>query len=962
VPLSPDGERYERELLLGAGGMGEVWLAHDRHLDRRVAIKEGRPGEEAGLLDEARLTAALEHPGIVAVHDVGVTPDGRAFYAMRLIRGRSLADVVRGAPDLDQRLRLLKHVLDACQAVAWAHAQGRLHRDLKPANVMIGEFGETQVLDWGLGTAEADQGGVIGTPAYMSPEQARGERSDARTDVWGLGCLLYELLAGHAPYEGASTGVVLAHAREGAVPRLAGTEPRAPAELAAITERAMAADPADRYPSARAMVDDLTRYMAGDRIEAHTYTARELLLRLMRAWRGPLTVAAVGTVVLIVVGVLSAVRLTQERNRALAAESQTRAALERSDQSLQRALVAQSVMASQDGQWPQAHMLAAEALQLGPSPDARGVLVVAGGFRRMERLEVESLAACATSTLGSAGLLCADGARISARADGVERWSWPSAAMRLFDAGELVVGQLPEAFEVRDQRTGDLRANQRFLGGTTPIIANAAGWLAAQRTDRRAWVTDLRTGEETWTEYCPGHGRPAWIALHSTRAERAVLCDDGLIQVGRVDGPATTFYPTPFTHDHDGGAGVFTYDAGDDLLIGTNRGSIGLVDGHTGEVRVVPGVRGVRMLAGSPDGALLAVLRTHGPIALWERSSLEPVAHVPVLGVTGLRFRVDGTLDVTAADRTRWRIPTEGRPTVLRAPEGVATLDWSADGERLLSGHGGGQVWSWEADTGRVLGRWTLPGAALKSALYAADDLIYAVVGGQPGIFRIEGEEQELLAPSFGFRRLVPTWDGGLLGTAFGPEPDRILLDRHGDKLKEASPCPRKEWIDAATSPDRDRVVLTSPDGTLATIRRGTCEALVQVEHAVRADVANDGRLAVISGDRISLLERGSPVWHQPLTGALDVVFSPDGRLLATGGMDADVQVYDAGTGELIARLLGHGQRVAVVAFSPDGRTLASGSWDGTVRLWSMERLADDPVEVASELVAAGYSPVSDIP
>jgi serine/threonine protein kinase len=156
APRSQAGEvdqRYRRETMIAVGGMGEVHLAWDRKLARHVAIKVARGGGEAAsrLIAEAQHTASLDHPMIVAVHDTGVTADGRPFYAMRLIRGRALSAALRGAAQ-GARLRLLKHVLDACHAVAYAHSLGVLHRDLKPANVMIGEFGETQVVDWGLGT------------------------------------------------------------------------------------------------------------------------------------------------------------------------------------------------------------------------------------------------------------------------------------------------------------------------------------------------------------------------------------------------------------------------------------------------------------------------------------------------------------------------------------------------------------------------------------------------------------------------------------------------------------------------------------------------------------------------------------------------------------------------------------------------------------------------------------------
>jgi serine/threonine protein kinase len=268
-----------------------------------VAIKVARGGGEAAsrLIAEAQHTASLDHPMIVAVHDTGVTADGRPFYAMRLIRGRALSAALRGA-DQGERLRLLKHVLDACHAVAYAHSLGVLHRDLKPANVMIGEFGETQVVDWGLGTRRGAggavarrgvtiAGSVLGTPAYMSPEQARGERVDARADVWGLGTILYEVITGRPPHGDDDESAAMTHARGGEVASGATIAPDMPRELCAIADRALQRDPAlplRRRRQARRG----HRPLHGRRPRRRPRLfAVGIARRVIRAWKGPLVVA-----------------------------------------------------------------------------------------------------------------------------------------------------------------------------------------------------------------------------------------------------------------------------------------------------------------------------------------------------------------------------------------------------------------------------------------------------------------------------------------------------------------------------------------------------------------------------------------------------------------------------------------------------------------------------------------------
>jgi serine/threonine protein kinase len=178
----PEGERYERVDLLGVGGMGRVYEAWDRKLCRTVALKEVAPQlahspAAKRLATEAMLTADLDHPGIVSVHDAGRTDAGRLYYTMRLVRGDSLADLLLAADSPRERAVLLRHLLDVCHAVGYAHRRGVVHRDLKPSNIVIGAFGETQVVDWGLARRIDEgksDGGSAGTEGYMSPESAAG--------------------------------------------------------------------------------------------------------------------------------------------------------------------------------------------------------------------------------------------------------------------------------------------------------------------------------------------------------------------------------------------------------------------------------------------------------------------------------------------------------------------------------------------------------------------------------------------------------------------------------------------------------------------------------------------------------------------------------------------------------------------------------------------------------------------
>jgi len=257
-PPDVSGTRYQLASVLGRGGMGVVYLARDTILDRDVALKvldwKADDTSAARLAQEARILASLEHPGIVPVHDFGQLADGRMFYAMKRVRGERL-DRWAAARDLHERLNAFLRV---CDAVAFAHAHGVVHRDLKPANVMVGEFGEVLVLDWGIARVRGQfetSGIVAGTPDYMAPEQARGDRSvDERADVFALGAMLAGLGDGRKA-------------------------------LSAIASKATSPDAADRYPSVAALGADVSRFIAGFAVDALHESFGDRLLRVLHRHR-----------------------------------------------------------------------------------------------------------------------------------------------------------------------------------------------------------------------------------------------------------------------------------------------------------------------------------------------------------------------------------------------------------------------------------------------------------------------------------------------------------------------------------------------------------------------------------------------------------------------------------------------------------------------------------------------------
>jgi serine/threonine protein kinase len=301
IAVDPDFSSTKYQIIkeLARGGMGTVYLARDPELDRELAIKVLNTPEidedtSGRMVREAQIIARLEHPGIVPVHDVGVLPDGRVYYAMKLVRGSRLDEYSETHKAIKDRLRKFQ---SACDAVAFAHAHGVIHRDLKPQNIMIGSFGEVLVLDWGVAKLlrpdevsseavtlrlkptttrqsnpeETSQGTVIGTPHFMAPEQARGEVEtlDERSDVYSLGAILYFLLTNQLPPRSDGEAATNPRSIDSSITRAA----------EAVCLKAMALDRAKRYSSASDLSTDVGHLLDVEPVSAYRENAFEVVGR-----------------------------------------------------------------------------------------------------------------------------------------------------------------------------------------------------------------------------------------------------------------------------------------------------------------------------------------------------------------------------------------------------------------------------------------------------------------------------------------------------------------------------------------------------------------------------------------------------------------------------------------------------------------------------------------------------------
>ncbi len=1018
-----DRGRYRLGAELGIGGMGVVRSARDQRLNRDVAYKSIADGADPSCIvgerfvREARITAFLEHPAIVPIYDAGEDEAGEPFYTMRLIRGRSLSVAVAEAPDLLARLRLLRHFLDACEAVAYAHRQGVVHRDLKPDNVMVGEFGETQVVDWGLarwdgdvgdvgwasvtqrGSAQAGvaadagsadrtppqaadndgtrAGSVVGTPAYMSPEQARGEPAGTRSDVWSLGVMLWQLVAGVHPLAGRTSEEVLRAVRDHALPSLSDRCAAAPPELCAIVAQAMATDQGQRYPDAKALADDVARYIDGRMVQAHLYSPWEPLRRLVVAYRAPLAVAGVALFALVATGLFAARRTQAQHDRAVLAEKTARGATATADQHLAQALVQHAQLALSVDARAEAEIFAIEALLRSESPEARGVLAGFGVAPRPHLIDRTPMPRCLEIRPSPAGDIF-----VCLQPDAVELWRvTPTGVHRLWRAATHAVdavilqGQNQVLLTVArgqsqwlDQSTGHAIVGRDGLSTFDGVWETATAFgVALVYGPGTSHV--LHSATTKLVSYLPCPNKDPLVAASLSHDARwvATVCASGqLVITDTTTGKTSRQATLVGMGEAVRGVTAIAWMPDDAaLVVGGRDGTVALVD--VGQLRVVRrarlGLGETREVRPHPTRAIVAVMGERGGVLLWGPRTGAVLGRLPAGWSETLRFSPDGLeLWSYGSELRRWRLPDAPRPVRfwgLPDRPGLSAAQLSPDGKQLALLPGSGVVHIIRTADGQVLMKDKFQDMVLKGGQFSADGrtfLAYGVANPAIRLYDTASWRPTRTLAVIGRKRALLLNNGWLITAPYG---------RH---LLAVSPQETDNGVNVA-----DHLVID----TAITADGGTGFALSRLGHVDRIDVGAPPRVVPLFVDRsarrigtdpdgkwlavarrrdlVVLPTAGGPRTTIQMGDGLvyDVALSLGARYVAVGNLRRTARVWRVADRTLVAVLRGHSQRVSHVSFDRTGEQLLTASWDGTARLWDMRVLARPAAELAAEVQTA---------
>jgi len=1023
--------RYKLQGELARGGMGAILKVFDEDLRRHLAMKVilGRAEEAssggtppvdrrllARFLEEAQVTGQLDHPGIVPVHELGLDSEGRVYFTMKLVKGRDLKQVFELVfEELEgwNETRALGVILKVCEAMAYAHKKGVVHRDLKPANVMVGNFGEVYVMDWGLARVLGRQdthdirlqvegtpltsvkterkeerqdapdsplftmdGDVVGTPAYMSPEQAQGaiESLGPRSDVYSLGAMLYHLLARQMPYAPPGLRItnrtVLSRVLEGPPTPLHEIRKDIPSELAAICEKAMARAAERRYADTIELSEDLRAFLEGRVVKAYeTGAVAELRKWVVR--NRSLAIAVVAAATFLVVGIGAALMLKSkaDANAALRKkEAETALAkdeavhnLARAQESEQRAkgnlVLAVQERTEADRQTKLALQNEERALRSGYAAN-----ILAADYSLKLNDMAEARAQLRATDMGLRGW---EWQHLSLKVNGplgnfsgVEALAFQpleNRAVVLTTLGRVIVKDLET---LKDAGPGNIALASEILRTVRQLFSSFAldvnpdgSRLAIAGESGVLQVFDLKTGAR------PLGVEPAGLAGHVATTSAVSFSPDGrFLASGDDDGEivmrdALNWEILRRLSGHVAQITGLAWSPGSERLASSSRdgtlrvwdlesgSGLGILRGHRGVVRAVAWDRlGQELFSCGEDGAVIQWDVGGGRLL---RSFLGHEGPVHALDYDSNQ----GRLATGSSDRTvrLWDVQS-GTSRILRGHEAaVREVTFDASGERVLSGDQNGTVYLWDAEgdpstTELVLHRDAVndlafdpSGKRLVSASSDHELVVWNAATGEP-LRRLRGHTGMV-------HSVVFSSDGRTILSG-SQDKSAILWDAEaGTQLRLYGPFDKRIET-ALITPDGSRVIVATGEKKVRILDAETTEVLRELPGdqvpAEALALSPDGTLLATVGRDLVVWDLAGDL-QQPLFNKesknTSVTFSPDGKRIATSTTGGLLQLWDAHSGEWLIEQQDQIQRTHALSYSPEGKRLITASDDGLIQV-----------------------------
>ncbi|MAV38346.1 MAG: hypothetical protein CMJ59_23150 [Planctomycetaceae bacterium] len=926
---------------LGEGGMGTVHLARQVALGREVALKQihhrssRKQSTRDEFLTEAVLTGKLEHPNIVPIYEVGESPDGDLFYTMKNVKGRTWDDTI---DDLSLRENL-GILIDVCDAIAFAHAEGVIHRDLKPQNIMTGGFGEVLVLDWGMAVLAVPGEDVTaspgGTPNYMAPEMINPPyRVGPRSDVYLLGAILFRFLTGQPPHFGESALICLASAAKNEIvdpdeERIQAQDPTG--ELLGVALKAMATDPRDRDQTVREFqqaVRDFDAHQESLTLATHANEALQAADQNGDYAQYSEAVFGFSQAVTLWEGNQTAAQGVQRARQAYALCAERKEDFELGLSLLNESIprqqdVIQRLTAARDER--NARLGRLRRLKQGLVVAAVLIFAIVFGaafWINQERIEADKQRHIAVIERDKAAVAEADAKR---EADNARRNAYTSdMLLATLDWEDASIGRLRGLL---DQHRGGthsgfewhywdrlLNSDLLTLNGHTRDIRGVAyspegTRLASASFDNTVKVWDAVSGQETLT--LKGHTGPVWSVCFSPDGQRLASASfDNTVKVwDAVSGQETL---TLKGHT-DNVFGVSFSPDGQWVASASSDNTVKVWNAATGqEVRTLTGhTQQVVSVCFSPDGTRLASASNDNTIKVWD--AVTGQEQYTLNGHTGpvwcVCFSPDGQrLASASGDKTVkvWDALTGQETRTLAGHTGpVWCVCFSPDGQRLASASDDTTVKVWDAVTGQET--FTLKGHI---------DDVYSVHFSPDGTRLASGSHDTT----------IKLWD-----TATGQNP--LALKGHTEQVVNVCFSPDGKRL-ASASDDKTVKVWDTTTGQETLTLKGHTQTIRGVAYSPEgtriASASFDNTVkvwdAVTGQETLTLNGHTGPV--------LSVSFSPDGQRLASASSDKTVKVWDAVTGQETRTLKGHADGVVGVSFSPDGQQLASASADQSVIVW----------------------------